>query len=81
MANFTVLGITGEQGFWLVDFDKGTVTALPSTVTEPFGYTQAARAKGATLTAAVDLAVTVTNADDVYSGRYDTVPFSGRYDG
>jgi hypothetical protein len=80
MAKFTVLGLSGETGFWLVDFDNGTVTAMPDTVTEPFGYSTDARSKNAVLTAGVDLAVTVSDRNDAFAGRYDSVVFSARYD-
>ncbi|MBO3761430.1 hypothetical protein [Ciceribacter sp. L1K22] len=80
MAKFVVLGVSGEEGYWFVDFEAGTVTAMPSTVEAPFGYSTEARSHGAVLTAGVDLAVTVTDQDDAFAGRYDSVPFSGRYD-
>ena len=80
MAKFVVLGVQGEAGYWLVDFEAGTVTAMPNDIAEPFGYSAEARAKGAVLTASVDLAVTVTDRDEAFAGRYDSVPFAARYD-
>jgi hypothetical protein len=80
MAKYVVLGITGESGYWLVDFDMNSVTALPATLTEPFGLTPAARSKGATLTANIDMAVVVNDRDDAFSGKYDSVAFTDRFD-
>jgi len=79
MAKFVILGVTGEEGYWLVDFDAGTVSAVPAGEASPFGYTPEARAHGAVMTAGVDLAVTVTDKDDAFAGRLDSV-FSGRLD-
>jgi hypothetical protein len=80
MAKYVVLGVTGESGYWLVDFDMNTVTPLPDTLDEPFGHTAVARLKGATLVANVDLAVVVNDHDDAYAGRYDSVAFTNRFD-
>ena len=81
MSKFTVLGLKGEEGYWLVDFTAGTVTAMPAFEGEPFGYSTAARESGVVLTAGVDLAVTVQSTDDAFSGRFDGDAFSGRFDG
>jgi hypothetical protein len=72
MAKVVVLGVTGESGFWLVDLDAGTVTAMPETVTDPFGYSPEARRSGAVLSAGVDLAVAVPTREGAFSGKYDT---------
>ena len=81
MANVVVLGVKGEEGYWLVDFDAGTVTAIPPFEGDPFGYSAEARANGAVLTAGVDLAIKVSNQEDAFSGRFDGGAFSGRFDG
>lgn len=80
MAKFVVLGLSGEEGYWFVDIEAGTVTAMPADIADPFGYTPDARAHGAVITAGVDLAVVTTDQTDAFAGRYDSVPFSGRYD-
>lgn len=78
MAKYVVLGITGESGYWIVDFDMQTVT--PAAVAEPFGLSASARSKGATLTANIDMAVVVNDRDDAFSGKYDSVAFTDRFD-
>jgi hypothetical protein len=71
MASVVVLGVQGEDGYWLVDFDAGTVVPLPAFEGDPFGYSAQARASGAVLTAGIDLAVKVVSRDDAFSGRFD----------
>lgn len=78
MAKLAVLGVTGESGYWLVDFENGTVTALDSLNSDPFEYSPEARASGATLTAGIDLAVVVANKDSIFSGKFDA--YSGKFD-
>ncbi|MBB4305526.1 hypothetical protein GGD81_004606 [Rhodobium orientis] len=81
MAKFAVLGLRGENGYWLVDFNQGTVTALPELDSAPFGYTDEARANGAVLTAGIDLGVQVVTAGDTFSGQFDiSEAFSGQFD-
>ena len=80
MAKYAVLGVTGENGYWMVDFDAGTVSALPPLDADPFGYSTAAREVGATLTAGVDLAVIVSDKDAAFSGQLDANAFSGQLD-
>lgn len=86
MAKLVVLGISGETGYWLVDFENGTVTALPDTAKEPFDFSKNAREKGAKLVAGVDLAVAldsgdeaVVGTDEAFSGRLSA--YSGRLNG
>jgi hypothetical protein len=80
MAKFAVLGVKGEKGYWLVNFDAGTVAPIVDIVSDPFGYTAEARTNGAVLTAGVDLAVVVVSESDVFSGHYDTGAFAAHYD-
>lgn len=80
MAKYVVLGVTGESGYWLVDFDMQSVTPLPDTLTAPFGHTPSARSKGATLIANIDIAVVVNDRDDAFNGKYDSVAFTDRFD-
>ena len=86
MAKLAVLGISGETGYWLVDFENGTVTVLPDTAKEPFDFSKTAREKGAKLVAGVDLAValdsgdeSVVGTDEAFSGRLSA--YSGRLNG
>lgn len=81
MAKVVVLGVKGEEGYWLVDFGTGSVSPLPSLDADPFGYSAAARAAGAVLTSGIDLAVLAPSSDDAFAGRFDTGPFAGRFDG
>lgn len=80
MAKYVVLGITGESGYWLVDFDMNSVTPLPDLPADPFGLTPTARSKGATLTANIDMAVVVNDRDDAFNANYDSVAFTDRFD-
>jgi len=76
MAKLAVLGISGESGYWLVDFENGTVSALPDTAKEPFEFSKTARDKGAKLVAGVDLAVALDSGDESFAGNGEA--FSGR---
>ena len=76
MAKLAVLGISGESGYWLVDFENGTVSALPDTAKDPFDFSKTARNKGAKLVAGVDLAVALDSGDEAFAGNGEA--FSGR---
>lgn len=76
MAKMAVLGISNEPGYWLVDFENGTVSALPEGTKEPFDFSKTAREKGAKLVAGVDLAVALDSGDEAMIGKGET--FSGR---
>ncbi len=84
MAKMAVLGISGEPGYWLVDFENGTVSALPEGTKEPFDFSKTARDKGAKLVAGVDLAVTLDSGDDATFGTGEAFSrhlnaYSGRF--
>lgn len=72
MAKFVALKLTGETGYWLVDFDAGSVTPMGSIVQNPFGYTPEANASGAAFVSGVDVAVATETRDDAFAGKYDT---------
>lgn len=76
MAKMAILGMSDEPGYWLVDFENGTVSPLPEGTQEPFDFSKAARDKGAKLVAGVDLAVALDNGDEAMTSQGDT--FSGR---
>lgn len=80
MAKYAVLGVSGENGYWIVDFDAGTVSALPPLDADPFGYSGTARQVGATLTAGIDLAVVISDRDAAFSGQLDAKAFSSQLD-
>ncbi|MCW2307373.1 hypothetical protein [Rhodobium gokarnense] len=81
MAKFVVLGLRGENGYWLVDFANGTVAPLPDLDSPPFDYSDAARANGAVLTAGIDLGVQVVTEGEAFSGQFDiSEAFSGQFD-
>ncbi|PKR90740.1 hypothetical protein CXZ10_05110 [Pleomorphomonas diazotrophica] len=60
----------------MVDFENGTVSALPDTAKEPFDFSKTARDKGAKLVAGVDLAVALDSGDEAFAGNGEA--FSGR---
>ena len=72
MSKFVVLKLTDEAGYWLVDFDKGSVSAMPDIASDPFGYTDAANSSGAAFVSGVDVAVATETRDDAFAGKYDT---------
>ncbi|MDB5525028.1 MAG: hypothetical protein JWM58_2791 [Rhizobium sp.] len=72
MSKFVVLKLSDESGYWLVDFDNGSVTAMDTIVPDPFGYTAAANTSGAAYVSGVDVAVATLTRDDAFAGKYDT---------
>jgi len=72
MAKFVALKLTGESGYWLVDFDNKTVSPMDSIVANPFGYTSDADSSGATFVSGVDVAVATETSADAFAGKYDT---------
>lgn len=84
MAKLAVLGMTDEPGYWLVDFENGTVSALPDGMKEPFDFSKTARDKGAKLVAGVDLAVALDSGDEAMAGQGEVSrgrlsAYSGRF--
>ncbi|WP_051228401.1 hypothetical protein [Pleomorphomonas oryzae] len=84
MAKMAVLGMTDEPGYWLVDFENGTVSPLPEGTKEPFDFSKTARDKGAKLVAGVDLAVALDSGDEVIAGKGEASyghlsAYSGRF--
>ncbi len=84
MAKLVVLGISDEPGYWLVDFENGTVSALPEGTKEPFDFSKTARDKGAKLVAGVDLAVALDSGDEAIAGKSEASfgrlnAYSGRF--
>lgn len=71
MANVVVLGIPGETGLWVADFEAGTVTALAAPAPGPLASANDLRASGVTLVKGVDFAVAVSSAAKVAAGLLD----------
>lgn len=71
MARVVILGITGEQGLWVVDLDAGTAAPLTNSPDSTLQPIVNLRASGATVTRGVNVAVSVASADVAYSGHFD----------
>ncbi|NLR96648.1 hypothetical protein HGP17_07355 [Rhizobium sp. P38BS-XIX] len=71
MARVVILGITGEEGLWVVDLDAGTAAPLTNSADASLQPIVNLRAAGATVTKGVNVAVTVKSADSAYSGHFD----------
>jgi hypothetical protein len=72
MAKFVALKLTGETGYWLVDFDHSTVEPMDGIVANAFNYTQDAQTSEATFVSGIDVAVVAQTRADAYAGKYDT---------
>lgn len=80
MANFVVIGITGDTQLYLADLSAGTISPLAPQPGSPLSTIDQLRNAGATVTRGVNLAVTVGSASDAASGRFDETPASTRFD-
>jgi hypothetical protein len=72
MAKFVALKLTGETGYWLVDFDNRSVEPMDGIAPNAFNYTQDAQASEATYVSGIDVAVVTQTRADAYAGKYDT---------
>jgi hypothetical protein len=72
MAKFVALKLTGETGYWLVDFDNKTIEPMDGIVANAFGYIQDAETSGASFVSGIDVAVVAETRADAYAGKYDT---------
>jgi hypothetical protein len=72
MSKFAALKLTGETGYWLVDFDAGRVEPMSGIAADAFGYTAEARDSGANFISGLDVAIVTETRDDAFAGKYDT---------
>ena len=71
MAKVVVLGVSGDNGLWLVDIDARTVTPLQVPASGDLATAVQQRDAGGTFIKNVDFAVAVSSAQVVFSGHVD----------
>lgn len=71
MAGAVLIGISGEDGLWLADLDKGTVSRYTQPLTGDLATAESWRAKGVSVEKGVDFAVAISSASAVASGLYE----------
>lgn len=82
MAKFVILGVEGESGVWLVDFEAGTVNPVSPVTVEAAGAADAgflevalkARTQGYGLFKGIDLAVATQTRSDASAQHMSTDP-------
>ncbi|MBB3944556.1 hypothetical protein GGQ73_000479 [Rhizobium skierniewicense] len=67
MAQAVILGIEGEEGLWLVDFQSGTITAVKEPLTGELEKAASLRASGVAITKGVNFAISAS-ADTLGAG-------------
>jgi hypothetical protein len=68
MAQVVLIGIPGEDGLWLADLVKGSVTPLEGGLSGNLAAVESVRQAGGTVMKDVDFAVAVSSASEIASG-------------
>lgn len=71
MAGVVILGLTGEEGLWVVDLEAGAVLPLEVVPEGDMARATSYRSVGATLIKGVDFAVHVTTAAQAAEGLHE----------
>ena len=71
MAGAVLIGITGKEGLWLADLDKGTVVPYTQPLSGDLATAAGWRASGITAEKGVDFAVAISQASAVASGLFE----------
>ena len=69
MSKMMILGVKGEAGLWLVDFDAGTVTATDGKREDYISYADGVRAADDEFQSA-DVAVAFETKETAFSGHF-----------
>jgi hypothetical protein len=70
MANFAILGVSGEAKVWLVDFDTKTVESVDCETAQALTGVVQDRQNGAAVVKGLDFAVLANSRADVASQGY-----------
>lgn len=73
MSKMMILGVKGESGLWLIDFDAGSVTAMDGKREDYITTNDGVGASHDQL-GSVDLAVTFEPKEGAFSGHYYKTP-------
>lgn len=71
MAGAVLIGISGEDGLWLADLEKGTVVRYTQALSGDLATAESWRAKGVKVAKDVDFAVAISSAGAAASGLYE----------
>lgn len=71
MSKVVVLGVEGEDGFWLADFEAGTLTKIDDTADGAFAFAARSRQSGEPLVRGVKFAIVTNNGEDPAGGHVD----------
>jgi hypothetical protein len=71
MAGAVLIGITGKEGLWLADLDKGTVVPYTQPLSGDLATAAGWRASGIAVEKGVDFAVAISQASAVASGLFE----------
>ncbi len=71
MSKVVVLGVEGEDGFWLADFEAGTLTKIDDAAEDAFAFAARSRQSGEPLVRGVKFAIVTNNGEDPASGHVD----------
>lgn len=71
MEGVVLIGISGKEGLWLVDLDKGTVVPYTQPLSGDLATAASWRVKGVKVEKDVDFAVAISSASAVASGLYE----------
>jgi hypothetical protein len=74
MSKVVVLGVEGEEGFWLVDFEAGTLTKIDDGADDSFAFAARSRQSGEPVVRGVKFAVLADNGEEPASGLFDRGP-------
>lgn len=71
MSKVVVLGVEGEEGFWLADFEAGTLTKIDDGADDSFAFAARSRQSSEPLVRGVKFAVVTNNGEDPAGGHVD----------
>ena len=71
MPKVAIIGLEGEDGLWLADFENGTVKRLTQELKGDLASTASARQLGVSVVKGVNYAVLVSSAASVASGHHE----------
>ncbi|WP_457584432.1 hypothetical protein [Ensifer canadensis] len=71
MAKVAILGLVGEEGFYIVDLEAGTVAPMTVPAKGALQTVVDLQKAGGSVIKGVSVAISVTSAEDISNGRFD----------
>lgn len=71
MAKVAILGFAGEEGLYVVDLEAGTVAPITTPIKGALQAVVDVQKAGGSVIRGVNVAVSVTSAEDISNGRFD----------